>query len=105
MAVVNDEVITLHELCAGSDRGRQPVAAARHCSPRDVPERQMLERLIMDKVQLQHARDRACIDDVQLDQALQRIAANNKHEHEEFREALKPMARFTPSSRGYPQRN
>jgi peptidyl-prolyl cis-trans isomerase SurA len=61
----------------------------------------MLERLIMDKVQLQHARDRMFgmrIDDSQLEQALQRIAANNKMSLSQFRDALQkdgiPFAKF-----------
>ena len=49
----------------------------------------MLDRLIMDKVQLQHARDNGMrIDDSQLEQALQRIAANNKMSLTKFRDAL-----------------
>jgi peptidyl-prolyl cis-trans isomerase SurA len=57
--------------------------------PRDVLEKQMLERLVMDKVQVQHARDTGLrVDDAQLEQALQRIAANNKMSLAQFREAL-----------------
>jgi len=91
VAVVNDEVITLHELRAGLDVAvSQLRRQGTPLPPRDVLERQMLERLIMDKVQLQHAREIGLrIDDVQLDQALQRIAANNKMNMNEFREALK----------------
>ncbi len=90
VAVVNDEVITLHELRAGLDVAvSQLRRQGTPLPPRDVLERQMLERLIMDKVQLQHARDIGLrIDDVQLDQALQRIAAGNKMTMAQFREAL-----------------
>lgn len=90
VAVVNDEVVTLHEL-----RSRLEVALTQlqkqgtPLPPRDVLEKQMLERLIMDKVQLQHARDTGLrIDDSQLEQALQRIAANNKMSLAQFRDAL-----------------
>ena len=67
--------------------------------PRDVLERQMLERLIMDKVQLQHAREIGLrIDDTQLEGALQRIAASNKMSLAQFRDALQkdgvPFAKF-----------
>ena len=91
VAVVNDEVITLHELRAGLDVAvSQLRRQGTPLPPRDVLERQMLERLIMDKVQLQHAREIGLrIDDVQLDLALQRIAANNKMSMVQFREALK----------------
>jgi len=90
VAVVNDEVITLHEL-----RSRLDFAVAQlqkqgtPLPPRSELERQMLDRLIMDKVQLQHARDNGMrIDDSQLEQALQRIAANNKMSLTKFRDAL-----------------
>ena len=90
VAVVNDEVITLHEL-----RSRLNIAVSQlrqqgtPIPPRDVLQKQMLERLIMDKVQLQHARDVGMrIDDSQLDMALQRIAAGNKMSMAQFREAL-----------------
>ena len=90
VAVVNDEVITLYEL-----RTRLDVALAQlqkqgtPLPPRDVLERQMLERLIMDKVQLQHARETGLrVDDAQLEQALQRIASNNKMTSAQFRAAL-----------------
>lgn len=100
VAVVNDEVITLHELRAGLDVAvGQLRRQGTPLPPRDVLERQMLERLIMDKVQLQHAREIGLrVDDVQLDQTLQRIAASNKMSMAQFREALQndgvPFAKF-----------
>lgn len=46
----------------------------------------MLERLIIDKVQLQHARDIGLrAEEAQLEQALQRIAAGNKLSLAQFR--------------------
>jgi len=100
VAVVNDDVITLFEL-----RTRLDLALAQlnkqgtPLPPRDVLEKQMLERLIIDKVQLQHARDTGMrVDDAQLEQALQRIAANNKMSLAQFRDALQkdgiPFAKF-----------
>ena len=90
VAVVNDEVITLHELNARLDFAvAQLQKQGTPLPPRDELERQMLDRLIMDKVQLQHARDSGMrIDDSQLEQALQRIAANNKMSLAKFRDAL-----------------
>jgi peptidyl-prolyl cis-trans isomerase SurA len=65
-----------------SDRGWPP-------PPRDVLEKQVLERLVMDKVQLQLARDMGLrVDDGQLEQALQRIASGNKLSLAQFRAAL-----------------
>lgn len=77
VAVVNDEVITLVEL---QTRLEMAVGQLRRQGtsllPREVLERQMLDRLVMEKVQLQVAKDVGLrIDDVQLEQALQRIAA------------------------------
>jgi hypothetical protein len=90
VAVVNDEVITQHELRSRLDSAlgqlqRQGMSPP----PRDVLEKQVLERLVMDKVQLQQARDMGLrIDDAQLEQALQRIAAGNNLSLAQFRAAL-----------------
>ncbi len=100
VAVVNDEVITLYDL-----RSRLETALSQlkqqgtPLPPRDVLERQMLERLVVDRVQLQLARDTGLrIDDSQLDQALGRIAASNKLNLGQFRQALErdgiPYAKF-----------
>jgi peptidyl-prolyl cis-trans isomerase SurA len=90
VAVVNDEVITLHELNARLDFAvAQLQKQGTPLPPRGELERQMLDRLLMDTVQLQHARDSGMrIDDSQLEQALQRIAANNKMSLAKFRDAL-----------------
>jgi peptidyl-prolyl cis-trans isomerase SurA len=90
VAVVNKDVITYSELNKAIDvaerelrrQGGQPPA-------RDILERQMLERLILDKAQLQMARDSGIrVDDVQLDRAVQRVAEQNKMTLSEFRGAL-----------------
>ena len=100
VAVVNDEVITLHELRTRLDLALNQLKKQGTPLPaRDVLERQMLERLVMDKVQLQFARETGLrVDDAQLEQALQRIAAGNKMSLSQFREALQkdgiPFARF-----------
>jgi len=90
VAVVNDEVITLFEL-----RTRLETALSQlrqqgtQLPPRDVLERQMLERIIVDRAQLQMAKETGLrIDDAQLDQALNRIAASNKMSLGQFRQAL-----------------
>lgn len=90
VAVVNDEVITLHELQARLDTAiGQLQKQGTPLPPREVLESQMLERLVIDRVQLQQAREIGLrIDDSQLEQALQRIAANNKMSLAQFRDAL-----------------
>lgn len=90
VAVVNDEVITLHELRARLDLAVKQLKKQGTPVPgRDVLEQQMLERLVMDKVQLQQAKETGVkVDDAQLEQALQRIAAGNKMSLAQLREAL-----------------
>jgi peptidyl-prolyl cis-trans isomerase SurA len=90
VAVVNDEVITQHELRSRLDSALgQLQRQGMPLPPRNVLEKQMLERLVMDKVQLQQARDMGLrIDDTQLEQALQRIAAGNNLSLAQFRAAL-----------------
>jgi peptidyl-prolyl cis-trans isomerase SurA len=90
VAVVNDEVITHHELRARLDSAlSQLQRQGMSPPPRDVLERQVLERLVIDRVQLQLAREMGLrVDDGQLEQALQRIAAGNKLSLQEFRAAL-----------------
>jgi peptidyl-prolyl cis-trans isomerase SurA len=90
VAVVNDEVVTLHELRTRLDLALKQLQKQGTPLPaRDVLERQMLERLVIDKVQLQHARETGLkVDDAQLEQALQRIAASNKMSFAQFRDAL-----------------
>ncbi|HEX5803657.1 MAG TPA: peptidylprolyl isomerase [Azospira sp.] len=90
VAVVNDEVITLNELRIRLDSAMgQLKRQGTPLPPREVLERQMLERMIVDRIQLQTARDTGLrIDDGQLDQALNRIAANNKMTLAQFRQAL-----------------
>ena len=90
VAVVGDKVVTYVDL-------RTRLAAALKqlqkqgtpLPPQDVLERQMLERLIMERVQLQYARDSGMkVDDNQLEQAIGRIAASNKMTAQQFRAAL-----------------
>jgi len=90
VAIVNKEVITASEL-------NDAVAAAerqlrRRGTPppeRAVLERQMLERLVLDKAQTQLARDSGIrVDELQLDRAVQRIAQSNNLSLADFRAAL-----------------
>jgi peptidyl-prolyl cis-trans isomerase SurA len=61
--------------------------------PQDILERQLLERMIIDRIQLQFARETGLkVDDAQLDQAIARIAASNKMTQQQFRLALERMA-------------
>jgi peptidyl-prolyl cis-trans isomerase SurA len=90
VAVVNDEVITQVELHSRLDMTmRRMEKQGMELPPRDILEKQMLERLIMDKVQLHRAREIGIhVDDMQLEIALQRIAAGNNMTLQEFSEIL-----------------
>ena len=90
VAIVNKEVITYSELneavgMAERQLRRQGTAAP----PRAVLERQMLERLILDKAQLQLARETGLrVDELQVDRAVERIARSNNMTLADFRKAL-----------------
>jgi peptidyl-prolyl cis-trans isomerase SurA len=91
VAVVNDEVITRHELNVQkrtviSQLKRQGVAAPT-ASELDA---QVLERFINERVQLQHARENGIrVDDETVSAALQNIAKQNKMSMQQFSDALK----------------
>lgn len=90
VAIVNDEVITRNDL---EERTRFAEAQLRHqgtpLPPREVLQKQILERMITDRVQLQFARETGLrVDEADLDRALQRIAEQNKLTLLQLREAL-----------------
>nr|WP_239003087.1 peptidylprolyl isomerase [Dechloromonas sp. TW-R-39-2] len=90
VAVVGDEVVTYFDLRTRLDSAlKQLKKQGTPLPPQEELERQMLERLIMDRVQLQFAKESGMrVDDAQLDQAIGRIAANNKMTPQQFRQAL-----------------
>lgn len=101
VAVVNDEVITRRELdervgVVTRDFNR----ANRPLPPPEVLDSQVLERLILDRAQMQYAKTEANIriDDSQLDRTIARIAEDNRKTPSEFRDMLEqqgvPFARF-----------
>ena len=90
VAVVNDEVITERELAARVDFALRQLAQQGTQPPaRQVLERQLLERTINDRVQMQHARDTGTrVDDAELDRAMLKIAEQNKMTVVELRTVL-----------------
>jgi len=90
VAIVNKEVITASELSEAVASAERELRRRGTAPPeRAVLERQMLERLILGKAQVQLARDTGIrVDELQLDRAVQRIAENNKMTLAEFRAAL-----------------
>ena len=90
VAVVNENVVTRHELNQIlkatvkqlQKQGVQPPAPA-------VLEKQLLERVILNRVQLQLAKETGLtVSDAELDQTLRRIAQENKLSMPEFYTAL-----------------
>ena len=90
VAVVNDDVITGRELQARQDIVESQLKRQGTALPAlEVLQLQVLDRMVTDRVQLQQARESGVrIDDQQLDQALQRIAAGNRMSLSGFREAI-----------------
>lgn len=100
IAVVNNEVITRQELI---DRlrlvERRMKSQGIALPPPTEFQRQLLERMIVDRAQLQLAQEYGIrVDDVMLDRAVARIAEQNKMSLQEFRAQLEregtPFARF-----------
>jgi peptidyl-prolyl cis-trans isomerase SurA len=90
IAVVNDEAITAYELRARlATVERQLRDQKVQLPPREILEKQLLERMITDRVQLQYARETGLrISDLELDAAMRRIAEGNKLSLQDFRAAL-----------------
>ncbi|MCX9154569.1 peptidylprolyl isomerase [Niveibacterium sp. 24ML] len=89
-AVINDEVITVSELALRVQQAsRQLQKQGTQLPPQDVFARQLLERMVYERVQLQQARETSVkIDDATLERAIQRVAENNKMSTAQFRAAL-----------------
>jgi peptidyl-prolyl cis-trans isomerase SurA len=100
VAVINDEVVTRVDLEERVQLAiRQLRAQGTPPPPRDVLERQLLDRMITDRVQLLYARETGLrVDDADLDRALGRIAQDNRMSLQEMRRALEkdgiPFAKF-----------
>lgn len=90
VAVVNKDVVTYSELNEAVGLAERQLRRQGTAAPeRPVLERQMLERLILDKAQLQLARETGIrIDELQLDRAVERIAQSNNMTLADFRKAL-----------------
>ena len=90
VAVINDEVVTRNDL---NERITTAIAQlARQNTPppaRPILERQLLERMIIDRAQLHFAKENGLrVDDVELDRALARIAEDNKMSSAQLRLAV-----------------
>lgn len=90
VAVVNDEVITLYELKSRVAQAERQLKAQKvQLPPADILEKQMLERMITDRVQIQMAKETSVrVDDLTLERAITRIADSNRMSLGDFRAAL-----------------
>ena len=101
VAIVNDEVITRQELA------RRYQEVVRNLSrqntplpPREVLEKQLLERMVTELALQQHARTTGVrVDPTQVERALQRIAAQNKLDMAGLAEALEKTGQSLDSMR------
>ena len=90
VAVVNTDVITFKEL---DDRIRLVEQRLKRQNtqmpPRDILQRQLLERMIVTRAQMQMAKESGIrIDDIMLDRAVSRIAEQNQLSLQTFRDQL-----------------
>ena len=90
VAVVNNEVITSREVAARVKTVMQQLTQqGTPLPPQDVLQKQVLERMIMDRLQLQLAKETALrVDDLLLDRTVARVAESNKMSLTDFRRAL-----------------
>src|SRR5450759_4518338 len=90
IAVVNDEVITRRDL---DERVKIVLTQLRQQGtpppPQDVNEKQVLERVIFNRVKLQYAKENGLrIDDATLEKTLSRIAEDSKITLVQLRDAI-----------------
>lgn len=90
VAVVNSEVITSGEVAQRVKSVTQQLRQqGTQLPPADLLQKQVLERMIMDRLQLQLARETALrVDDLQLDRTVARVAEGNKMSLSQFRQVL-----------------
>ena len=101
VAVVNSEPITNNEVRAAHGRASSSSSRSRASACRRAPQfaRQVLERLISEKAQLQLARETGIkVDEALVDQAEQNVARQNQLDVAELRRRLPPTASRRRSS-------
>lgn len=100
VAVINNDIITRSELERQlATIERQMVRKGVGLPPRDELRKQILDRMVIDRVQLQRARELGInIEDRQVEEAMTRVAAQNNLSLEQFLQEIQkdgiPPARF-----------
>ena len=90
IAVVNDEALTQYDLDEQKRIVLQQMKAQNvPPPPDDVLDKQLLERLIVERALMQYAKETGVrVDDVQVERTIPRIAQENKLTPDEFRKAV-----------------
>ncbi len=101
VAVVNGEIITRNELKERVEAVAKALARqGTQLPPADVLERQVLERMIVEKAEVQLAVENGVrVDDVQLDRAVQRVAESNNLSVQAFRDRVEKEGTTFPRFR------
>lgn len=100
IAIVNTDVITRSDLKKRIDQVESNIRSRKAAMPpRAELQKQVLERMIVERAQLHMAKEAGIrVDDIFLDQALSRIAAQNKMTPQELRKKVEadgiPFAQF-----------
>ena len=95
VAIVDDDIILASELRARLETVNQNLdAQGIEAPPEDEMIRETLDRLVLDSIQLQMGRRYGVrISDAELDSAMQRVAAQNRMNLSQFRQALEQEGR------------
>jgi len=90
VAIVNDEALTQYDINEQTRAVLVQMKAQKVTPPApDVLEKQLLDRLITERVLMQYAKESGIrVDDTQVERTLSRIAQDNKMTPEEFRKAI-----------------
>ena len=90
IAVVNDEALTQYDLDEQKRVIVQQMKAQKvPAPPADVLDKQLLERLIVDRAMMQYAKETGVrVDDVQVERTIARIAQENKLSADQFRQVV-----------------
>jgi peptidyl-prolyl cis-trans isomerase SurA len=90
VAIVNDEALTQYDIAEQTRTVLAQMKATKVTPPApDVLEKQLLDRLITERVLMQYAKESGIrVDDTQVERTISRIAQDNKMSPDEFKKAV-----------------
>jgi len=90
IAIVNDEALTQYDVSEQTATVLAQMKASKVTPPApDVLQKQLLDRLITERVLMQYAKESGIrVDDTQVERAIARIAQENKMSPDEFKKAV-----------------